>query len=108
MGTLDGHAPIDARGNSLLNFSRGKLHRRTKVGSLRAQGEVVTFLELTEAGVRSLSPGWHTLVVEVQNPGAVQTFRVKLATASEGGAHASVSTLVFAFRFPRHEPICGL
>jgi hypothetical protein len=75
---LDGHAPLLREDIACSTFLDGKLHRSTKVGSLRGQGDVVSYRELTAAEVDSLTPGRHTLAIEIQNPAAAQSFGVKL------------------------------
>jgi hypothetical protein len=69
---------------SVVTYLDGRLHRRNRVSELVGQGEAVTFLELTEAEIATLTPGAHTLAIEIENPAATVTFDARLLTYTEG------------------------
>ena len=61
-----------------VTYFDGKLHRRNQVAVERGQGEGVTFLELTHEELRALTPGEHTLAIEIQNPEETVRFDAQL------------------------------
>ncbi len=75
---LDGHHPRAAVNVPFISYLDGQLHRRGVVGLERGQGEGVTFLELTDAELATLTPGRHSLSIELPQPDAVIAFDAKL------------------------------
>ncbi len=80
---LDGHRPQVRAVVSIVTYLDGELHRRNRVGGLVGQGEGVTFLELTDAEIARLTPGAHTLAIEIQNPAAAVRFDARILSYRE-------------------------
>jgi hypothetical protein len=80
---LNGHATQPTASVDLVTYLDGRLHRRTACKVQTGQGEAVTFLELTDAELASLTPGEHTLAVEVANPEETTSLSVKLLGYAE-------------------------
>lgn len=68
---------------AIVTYLDGRLHRRNRVGELAGRGDAVTFLELTEAEIATLTPGPHTIAIEIERPGATVTFDARLLTYAE-------------------------
>lgn len=71
---------------AIATYLDGRLHRRNRVSELVGQGEAITFLEFTDAEIAALTPGTHTIGIEIQNPTETVTFDAKLLTYVEGAA----------------------
>jgi hypothetical protein len=61
----------------------GHLHRHTRIADIIGQGEAVTYLELTDNEIDRLTPGKHTLGIEIDEPSLVASFDVHLLSYTE-------------------------
>ena len=68
---------------AIVTYLDGRLHRRNRVSELVGQGEGVTYLEFTDSEIAQLTPGAHTIGIEIQNPTETVRFDAKLLTYTE-------------------------
>ncbi len=75
---LDGHRPQARTDVPFVAYLDGKLFRRGACGGQRGQGEGVMYLELTDPELATLTPGRHTLAIELSAPETTIGFDAKL------------------------------
>ncbi|MEM9480704.1 MAG: sugar-binding domain-containing protein [Verrucomicrobiota bacterium] len=75
---LDGHRTRAGEEVPYVTYLDGKLHRRGTLFVERGQGGSVAYLELSPPEVASLTPGNHTLAIELPAPEKTVAFDAKL------------------------------